>query len=66
MAVRERYSYAKADKQQKLKQKEAEARTELRVARTDEQQLAKLDAEGRIATKERAKLQARIDRNGSK
>lgn len=64
MPVREYYSHAKANNQKKMKRKEAEVRAEQRVKRTDEQQLKKLDAEGRKATKERAKLQARIDRKG--
>lgn len=64
MAVRERYSYAKANNQNKMKRKEAEVRTAARAERTDEQQLALLDTKGLKATKERAKLQTRIDRKG--
>lgn len=60
MAVRERYSHAKADNQKKMKRKEAEARVEARASRTDEQQLAKLDAGSYTATKERNRLQERI------
>ena len=63
MAVREYYSHAKADNQKKLKRKEAEARAEQRAERTDKQQIALLDSRGLKATKERAKLQARMNRN---
>lgn len=62
MAVREKYSHAKADRYKGKKRKEAEARTEARAARTDKQQLAKLDAEDWKATKERKRLQTNIDR----
>ena len=40
---------------------EAEARMAQRAKRTDEQQLSKLDAESWAATKERARLQSRIE-----
>ena len=64
MAVRERYSHAKADNQKKMKRKEAEARAEQRAERTDAEQLVLLDARGLKATKERAKLQSRIHYQG--
>lgn len=57
MAIREYYSHAKANNQKKMKRKEAEARVEQRAKRTDEQQLAKLDAGDYVATKERKRLQ---------
>lgn len=38
------------------KRKEAETRQKFRKQRSNEQQLAKLDKEGRIAKKERARL----------
>lgn len=66
MARRERYSRVIADGHRKKKQEEATARVALRAERTDVQQIKKLDVEGRTATKERARLQARIDRGGSK
>jgi len=48
-------------KQDKVRRrKSAEACAEKRVERTDEQQLAKLDAEGWDATSERARLHSRI------
>ena len=45
-----------------MKRKKAEEMAEVQAKRTDEQQLAKLDAGGYRAVKERARLQARIDR----
>lgn len=62
MARREHYSRAIADGHKEKKQEEAATRVALRAERTDVQQIKKLDAEGRTATKERARLQARIDR----
>ena len=44
------------------KRKEAEERQEARATRTDKQQIAKLNAGGFKAARERAKLQGRIDR----
>ena len=43
------------------RRKDAEQRQEVRSKRTDQEQLAHLDALGLTATKERAKLQKRID-----
>lgn len=63
MAVRERYSHAKANNQKKMKRKEAEARAEQRANRTNEQQLQRLDIKGLKATKERNRLQANIDQS---
>jgi hypothetical protein len=42
----------------------AEERAAERAKLTDEQQLAKLDRDGRTATKERARLEARIAAKG--
>lgn len=61
MAVRERYSHAIADSQKKMKRKEAEVRAEARADRSDEQQLQRLDAGGWAATKEKKRLQGRIN-----
>ena len=56
MTVREHYSHSIADDKKKRRRKEAEARQASRNQRTPKQQLKKLDIEGRIAKKERAKL----------
>ena len=56
MTIREHYSHTKADSNRKRKRAEAEKRLESRKQRTATQQLKKLDIEGRIAKKERAKL----------
>jgi hypothetical protein len=56
MAVRENYSHKKADEAKRTRRKEAEARQEIRNSRTNVQQLAKLDAGGFAAKKERARL----------
>lgn len=45
----------------KKKQREAEERAVLRAARTDEEQLQKLDAGGWLASRERTRLQVRIE-----
>lgn len=60
MAIRERYSHAIADSHKTRKRKEAIVRQELRKGRSNKQQLAKLDASGYKATKERAKLEKTI------
>jgi len=54
--IRERYGHKIADEKKKRKHKEADAQTQARSQRSNEQQLAKLDKEGRIAKKERARL----------
>ena len=56
MAIRERYSHAIADAHKTLKRKEATARQGLRKGHSNKQQLAKLDASGWGAKKERRKL----------
>ena len=56
MSIRERYSHTIADKQKDIKHQEADERLKLRKQRSSKQQLAKLDAGGYIATKERARL----------
>ncbi len=53
---REHYSFAIADTHKKKKRQQAETRQEARKQRTNDQQLAKLDKEGRIAKKERKRL----------
>ena len=45
------------------KRREADERAELRAMRTDKDQLAKLDAEGYVAAKERYRLENRIRQN---
>jgi len=52
----------KRAEKQRMKQQKAEELADARAKRTDEQQLAKLDAGGYRAAKERVRLQARIDR----
>ena len=59
--IRKNYSHVIADENKKRKRKHAEARQELRNNRSPEQQLAKLDAEGWGAKKERARLMKQID-----
>ncbi len=44
----------------------AERLAAARESRSDEQQLARLDAQGHRAVKERARLEARIEKEGSK
>ena len=56
MTIREHYSHAIADKHKDGKRKDADARQQARKQRSNKQQLAKLDADGRIAKKERARL----------
>ena len=57
MAVRENYSHKKADEAKRTRRKEAEARQEIRNGLTNAEQIAKLDASGHTAKKERARLQ---------
>jgi len=54
--TREHYSHKIADEKKKRKHKDADARTQARRQRSNEQQLTKLDKEGRIAKKERVRL----------
>ena len=56
MTIREHYSHTKANSNKKRKRTEAEKRLESRKQRTANQQLKKLDIEGRIAKKERTRL----------
>ncbi|GAG08703.1 unnamed protein product [marine sediment metagenome] len=60
MTIREHYSHAIADNKKKERRKDAEARQTLRNQRTPKQQLKKLDIEGRIAKKERKRLEKMI------
>ncbi len=62
MAVRERYSHSIVDKQQVKKRKEAEARTEVRAGRSDDQQIQRLDAAGHRANKEKKRLRAKVNK----
>lgn len=55
--IREHYSHAIADAHKKKKREEAETRQLIRKQRTNEQQLAKLDKGGRVAKKERSRLE---------
>lgn len=57
MTVREHYSHAKADAQKARRHKEADERAAARARRSNKQQLAKLDAGGYTAKRERAKLE---------
>jgi hypothetical protein len=54
--TRKHYSHAKADEAKKQRRIEAEQRQQKRDKRSDKQQLAKLDAGGYVAKKERARL----------
>ena len=56
MTIREHYSHAKADVQKAERHKEADKRAAIRVERTTAQQLARLDAGGYAAKRERARL----------
>lgn len=56
MTIREHYSHAKADAQKAERCKEADERAAIRAKRTNKQQLARLDAGGYAAKKERARL----------
>ena len=60
MAIREYYSHTIADKHKDKKRKEAATRQQARKQRNSKQQLAKLDAGGYIAKKERGKLRTRL------
>jgi len=55
----------KRAKKKAMKREKAEELVTARAKRIDEQQLAKLDAKGYKANKERTRLQARIDRKKS-
>jgi len=57
MTIREHYSHAIADKHKDKKRGEAIARQKTRKGRNNKQQLAKLDTEGRVAKKERIRLE---------
>jgi hypothetical protein len=59
MTIRERYSHKIADDHKKKKREEAETRQQVRKQLSNEQQLAKLDKAGRIAKKERKRLEKR-------
>ena len=54
--IREKYSHAIADKHKDGKRKDVDARQQIRNQRDNTQQLAKLDAGGYTAKKERTKL----------
>lgn len=56
MTVREHYSHAIADKHKDKKHKDADVRQQARKQRNGKQQLAKLDAGGYTAKKERTRL----------
>jgi len=56
MTIRKQYSHAIADKHKEKKCEEADARLKLRKARSNKQQLVKLDAGSYVAKKERARL----------
>ena len=56
MAIREHYSHAIADKHKDKKREDAIVRQETRKQRSNKQQLARLDAGGYAAKKERARL----------
>jgi len=56
MTIREHYSHSIANDKKKKRREDAKARQESRKQRTAEQQLKKLDIEGRIAKKERIRL----------
>lgn len=56
MTTREKYSHAIADTAKEQRRKDADARLEARKQRGDKGQLAKLDAEGWNANKERARI----------
>ena len=59
MATREKYSHKIADAKKRRKCTEAEVRQKVRDARSDKDQLVKLNDNGFRATKERGKLGAR-------
>ena len=56
MTIREHYSHAKADAQKAERHKKANERAAVRAKRTNAQQLARLDAGGYAAKKERTRL----------
>jgi len=57
MTIREQYSHAIADKHKDKKREDATVRQKAREQRSNKQQLAKLDANGYTAKKERARLE---------
>ena len=57
MTIRERYSHTIADKHKDKKREDAIVRQGTRKQRNNKQQLAKLDAKGYIAKRERARLE---------
>lgn len=57
MAIREKYSHKIADAKKARKRKEAEVRQKARDARSDKDQIIKLNGGGFRATEERAKLE---------
>ena len=56
MTIREHYSHKIADEKKRQKRKESDIRLQARKQRSNKQQLAKLDAGGWVAKKERARL----------
>lgn len=56
MAIRENYSHSKADAKNTKRRNEAIVRQQKRDKRTNKEQLTVLDKQGRIAKKERARL----------
>ena len=60
MTIREHYSHAKADAQKTERRKEANERAAIRVKRTTVQQLARLDAGGYAAKRERNRLKGKV------
>ena len=59
MAIREHYSRAIADALKQKKRVEAETRQRARKKRSNDQQLAKLDKDGKIAKRERKRLRGK-------
>lgn len=59
MAIKEKYSHKIADAKKVRKREEAGARQKVRDARSDKDQIIKLNDGGHLARKERAKLRAR-------
>ena len=59
IAVREHYSHTIANALKQKKRVEAETRQEARKKRSNNQQLAKLDKEGRVAKRERKRLRGK-------
>ena len=59
MTIREHYSHAKADAQKVQRRKEADKRAATRAERTTAQQLARLNAGGYAAKRERNRLKGK-------